>query len=629
VTDAPVVVAAPVTDAPVVVAAPISEAPLAREALPPVAAVRITNVKFDDSPENTAIRITFSGRPVYRISPEGERSRVLEFQNARIDPALERTLDTSEFQSAVQIVSSFQAPPPGDRVRVVVTLSEPVADTATLNGDTLTWTFGRPRVSRPIAAVPPPPAWSAPPPAAPVKFSQPEAAAFTVPMQPAGAFGSPRRASNTRRYSGRRINIDIKDGDIHNILRLLAKEGNVNIVTSDDVKGTVTVHLKSVPWDQALDIILQTKSLGMVRDGDIVRVAPADVLAKERDLELQQLEVKEKLKPLVVKLIAVNYANASELLNRVKSVLSDRGKAEFDQRTNTVIVKDVRENVEAAEDIVSRLDTQTPQVLIEARIVEVNTVDSLQLGIQWGGNALLSPALGNGTGLRFPSVVGVRGAADDVQAPSGGVSTVPNFVVNLPAAAGGGSGGALGLTFGSIDGAFNLNVRLSAFENRGTVKIVSSPKIATLDNKEATISQGVSIPISQVSAAGTQTVFFDAVLKLVVTPHVTQDGNIYLKIKAENNTPDFQNVGARGDPTILKKEATTELLLKDGDTTVIGGIYTSNAGQNSSEVPYLARIPILGAIFRNYQETDRRTELLIFVTPKIVNRSAAKVRTAN
>jgi type IV pilus assembly protein PilQ len=197
----------------------------------------------------------------------------------------------------------------------------------------------------------------------------------------------------------------------------------------------------------------------------------------------------------------------------------------------------------------------------------------------------------------------------------------------LPSSAGGGSGGALGLSFGSIDSTFNLNVRLSALENRGSVKIVSSPKITTLDNKTARISQGVSIPISQVSATGVQTVFFDAVLALEVKPHVTQDGNIYLNLKAENNTPDFQNVAARGDPTILKKEASTELLLRDGDTTVIGGIYTSNAGVNSSEVPFFGSIPILGALFRNHQQSDRRTELLIFVTPRIVNRAAATVRT--
>jgi type IV pilus assembly protein PilQ len=608
-----------VTAAPVVVA-------------PPAAATRIVSVKFDDSADRTRIRIGIVGRPLFKTLREGERTRILEFTNARIDPAIERTLDTSEFPSAVQIVSSFQAPPPGERVRVVVTLNEQVGDDVIIEGNSLVWAFNKPAAaSAVVSAVPPPPKWAAPiqdlGPQDPVKFNQPKAAVYTGTAQ--AGFGATRRVKpkKTRRYSGRRINIDIKDGDIHNILRLLAKEGNVNIVTSDDVKGTVTVHLKLVPWDQALDIILRTKSLGMVREGDIIRVAPAKTLAEERDLALRALEVKEKLKPLRVKLISVNYASASDLLPRVRSVLSDRGKAEFDKRTNTVIVNDVIENVEAAEDIISRLDTQTPQVLIEARIVEVNTVNVRQFGIQWGGQALLSPALGNETGLRFPSVVGLRGGADDIQTPSNGTATTPNFIVNLPAQAGGGSGGVLGMTFGSIDGAFNLNVRLSALENRGTVKIVSSPKITTLDNKKATISQGVSIPISQVSAAGTQTVFFDADLKLEVTPQVTQDGNIYLQLLVENNTPDFQNVGARGDPTILKKEAETELLLKDGDTTVIGGIYSSNAGTNTSEVPYLASIPILGALFRNYQENDRRTELLIFITPRIVNRSAAQVRT--
>ena len=619
---APVVAAAP---APVVAPAPVAAVP-APVTAPPAAATRIVSVKFDDAGDRTRIRVGIVGRPLFKTLREGERTRILEFTNARIDPAIERTLDTSEFPSAVQIVSSFQAPPPGERVRIVVTLNEQVGDDVIIEGNSVVWAFNKPAAaSAVVSAVPPAPKWAAPI-QDPVKFNQPKAAVYTGTAQ-AGFAATRRPKAKKRRYSGRRINIDIKDGDIHNILRLLAKEGNVNIVTSDDVKGTVTVHLKLVPWDQALDIILRTKSLGMVREGDIIRVAPAKTLAEERDLALRAQEVKEKLKPLRVKLISVNYASASDLLPRVRSVLSERGKAEFDKRTNTVIVNDVIENVEAAEDIISRLDTQTPQVLIEARIVEVNTVNVRQFGIQWGGQALLSPALGNETGLRFPSVVGLRGGADDIQTPSGGTATTPNFIVNLPAQAGGGSGGVLGMTFGSIDGAFNLNVRLSALENRGTVKIVSSPKITTLDNKKATISQGVSIPISQVSAAGTQTVFFDADLKLEVTPQVTQDGNIYLQLLVENNTPDFQNVGARGDPTILKKEAETELLLKDGDTTVIGGIYSSNAGTNTSEVPYLASIPILGALFRNYQENDRRTELLIFITPRIVNRSAAQVRT--
>jgi len=539
-------------------------------------------------------------------------------------------INTGDYPSAVQLVSSFQAPPPGDRVRIAVTLSALVSDTANIEGNTLVWAFAKPQ-NRPPPVAMAPPAGSGlppapPPPAAEVGYFQPRAAAYTGPAQ-ITTKGEQRTGRRRKKYTGRKITIDIKDGDIHNILRLLAKEGNINIVASDNVSGSVTMHLKMVPWDQALEIILRSKQLGMVREGDIVRVAPAKDIEDERKAELRQVEVKKKLKPLEVKLITVNHAVAQDLLDRVRSVLSSRGKAEFDQRTNTVIVKDVDDHLDTAEDLIRRLDTQTPQVLIEARIVEVNTVNQQEFGIQWGGDAVFSPATGNPTGLRFPGVIGIQGGADDQQTPAGGVATNPNFVVNLPAAAGGGSGGALGLQFGSIDGAFNLNIRLTALENQGAVKIVSSPKITTLDNNEAVISQGVSIPISQVSAAGVQTVFFDAVLRLTVKPHVTQDGNIYLTIKAENNTPDFQNVAARGDPTILKKEASTELLLKDGDTTVIGGIYTSNVGSSRSEVPVLASIPVLGMFFRKRNESDRRTELLIFVTPRIVNKAAAQVRT--
>jgi type IV pilus assembly protein PilQ len=174
---------------------------------------------------------------------------------------------------------------------------------------------------------------------------------------------------------------------------------------------------------------------------------------------------------------------------------------------------------------------------------------------------------------------------------------------------------------GSVGGAVNLNLRLSAFESAGHAKIVSSPKILTLNNKPATISQGTSIPISVVSAAGVQTVFVDATLELTVTPQVTPDGNIQLQISASKNEPDFQNTGARGDPTIIRKQAETELLIKDGDTTVIGGIYTRNAGTSVSAVPFFHKIPILGFFFRTTSESERRTELLIFITPKIVNRA--------
>jgi type IV pilus assembly protein PilQ len=582
--------------------------------------VRVGDVRFEDKADRTEIRVRVDGRATYSVRADGDRTRILELEDAQIDPSLERSLDTGAFPSAVQLVSSFQAAGQGDRVRVVATLRDRVADRVRVEGDTLVWSFDKP--ARPAATAQ----------ATEIDYNGPRAAVYAGTAQSIvvadGARADEPDRKKKKKYTGRKINIDIKDADIHNVLRLLAKEGNINIVTSDNVTGTVTVHLKMVPWDQALDLVLRSKGLDMVQEGSIVRVAKADDIKAERDREIQAQEQRQKLKPVNVKLIAVNHATASDLLTRIQSVLSDRGKAEFDARTNTVIVKDVDESLEAAEDLVRRLDTQTPQVLIEARIVEVNTNSEQQFGIQWGGDSVWSGATGNPTGLYFPSVVGISGAADDGAAPTEGTASNPNFVVNMPTPIGAGAGGGVGFTLGSVDGTFNLNVRLSAAESSGQVKIVSSPKITTLDNNLATISQGVSIPISQVSAAGVNTVFFDAVLSLKVKPHVTQDGNIYLDLDAENNTPDFQNVGARGDPTILKKNAKTNVLLKDGDTTVIGGIYTSNGGYSQAEVPFFARIPILGVLFRNHRESDRRTELLIFITPRIVNRAAASVRTA-
>ena len=612
------------------------------DGLPPPARLpsrKVTDVRFDDQRKQTRITVRVQGgKPKWSVRSEGERTRVLEIDGAVIDPALERSLDTAAFPSAVQLVSTFQAPPPGERVRVAVTLSTPVEDRISFANGQLEWTFAKPSAdalqARALPIPPPPPAYAAAPAAGKtarngaVGFEAPRAAAYVGMGQAAAAVPANQRARRVqKKYIGRKINIDIKDGDLHNILRLLAKEGNVNIVTSDEVKGTVTLHLVDVPWDQALDIILSTKGLGQVREGGIIRIDLREKLAKEREDEVNSRKVVEALKPLQVKLLSVNHADASELQKTVKGVLSARGEVQFDKRTNTLIIRDVDDHIEAAVDLVRRLDTQTSQVLLTARIVEVNTNDLKELGIQWGGQAISSPATGNATGLRFPGVIGVRGGADDQQTPTRGVPANPNFVVNLPAAAGGGSGGALGMTFGSIDGAFNLNVRLSALESRGSAKVVSQPRIATLDNVQATIKDGVRIPISQVSAAGIQTQFFNADLQLQATPQVTQDGNIYLKMKVTKATPDFQNVGARGDPTILTKEATTQLLLGDGETMVIGGIFSSNAGYSYAEVPYLGRIPILGALFRKYREDVRKSELLIFITTEIMNRRDSSVQT--
>jgi type IV pilus assembly protein PilQ len=241
----------------------------------------------------------------------------------------------------------------------------------------------------------------------------------------------------------------------------------------------------------------------------------------------------------------------------------------------------------------------------------------------------MSSATGNPTGLVFPHDMTVAGGASDATSPTAGLSPfaptvpTPNYVVNFPAPAGTGQGGALGLSLGSLAGNFNLAVRLSAFETTGHVRIISSPRILTLDHHTATISQGTSIPYSQVSAQGVQTAFQEAKLMLNVTPHVTSDGAVAIDVVITRDEPDFNQRSARGDPTILKRNATTSLLVQDGHTAVIGGIYTRNTGEGLSQVPLFGDIPIIGILFRHVQSRDARNELLIFLTPRIVNRSEA------
>ena len=442
-----------------------------------------------------------------------------------------------------------------------------------------------------------------------------------VPLQMGANHGS------ANHFSGRRIDLDFKDADIHNILRLLAEVGGVNIVTGDDVTGSVTIRMVNVPWDQALDVILQAKGLGMVRRGNLIRVAPLVTLEKEREMAIARRKQHIDLAPLETRIIPVSYATANDVQPRVRELLSTRGTVSVDDRTNVLIARDVVENLDDVEELVRSLDTQTPQVLVEARIVEATSQYTRDVGIQWGGDVTMNGATGNPTGLIFPSNIGLTGGSVDPNTPTGGTNVfqpsvaAPNFAVNLPATTGSGVGGALGITLGSVGGNVNLNVRLSAAESNGNLRIISSPRILTLDHHIAHINQGTLIPYSQVSAQGVQTAFQEAKLELKVTPHVTSDGSIAMHVLITRNEPDFTRTSSRGDPTILKREAETDLLIQDGHTAVIGGIYTRTAGRNLDQIPFFGDIPILGVLFQRRRVSDQRSELLIFLTPRIVNRS--------
>ena len=438
-----------------------------------------------------------------------------------------------------------------------------------------------------------------------------------------------RLVPGQQRYNGRRISLDLKDADIQNVLRLLADVSKLNIVASDDVNGKITIKLRNVPWDQALDIILRAKQLDKTRNGNIIRVAPLSVLRKEEELRLARQEAQVRLEPLTVRLIPVSYAVAADVSPQVQALLTERGKVNVDVRTNVLIVEDIADVLSKVERLVRTLDTQTPQVLIEARIVEARSNFSRELGIQWGGNASFSQNFGNQTGLSFPSNIRIAGGADDVQNQVVEGVLPPenpnaNYAVNLPAVVGSGAGGALGFVFGSLNGGTMLNLRLSAAEAVGKIKIVSAPKVVTLDNKEAKILSGERVPITVITANGPTTRFVDANIELRVVPHVTQEGSILMQIRAKKNELS-DRVDNLGVPGILTKEAETQMIVQDGDTAVLGGLYRRTSQENEAYVPWLGRIPILGWLFKSTSRQDARDETLIFISPRIVNRSAALI----
>ncbi len=571
---------------------------------------------------------------------------VLRVTGARVPERLQKTYDTGGLQGPMDRVTVFSPEGQKEEVRVVVDLNEGVTDRLRVEGDRVLWDFERldaraTNVKSAFAqkggavktggeglAVAPQPAQAAEDPSG-GGGAPPSGVGGGSAAESQGVNADPIRAPwrKARRYTGKRINLTIKDADIQHVLTFLAKEGKVNIIAGPEVSGKVTFHLENIPWDLALDVILRARDLDYVRQSGVIRVSTREALRKEFEQEVERRQKLEDVKQLVVRIIPVNYSQATEIARQAKELNSKKGTSSVDTRTNALIVKDTEEHVAAIEEMVRKLDTQTPQVLIEARIVEAQSSFSRDVGVQWGGNFAASSLYGNETGLSFPSALGIAGGADSNGGTAGLGSSVPittpNYAVNLPAAVGSGAGGAIGFSLGSLGGAANLNLRLSAAETEGTVKIVSSPKVLTLDNTTATISQGVQIPISVVSAQGVQTRFFDARLLLSATPHITQDGNIAMKVRITKNEPDFSNRAADGNPSVNTREAQTDLLLGDGETTVIGGIYTRSTSTAIKKVPILGDLPFIGVLFRSHSDQDKRTELLIFITPRIVNRSTA------
>jgi type IV pilus assembly protein PilQ len=418
------------------------------------------------------------------------------------------------------------------------------------------------------------------------------------------------------RFVGRRISLDFQQADITNILRLIAEVSGFNIVVGEGVKSKVTMKLVSVPWDQALDMLLKMNGLGMIRQGSIVWVDSLANIAKQQDEEARAKDSKTKAEELVDRVFYIKNLQAQELMQSLRQYLSPRGVMQFNQGSNALIVRETETKLAIVKQLVEGLDLEVPQVQIEARIVQADTVYARGLGIQWGFQA------GNRTPTDFFSVTNLTGPFGQI-AGTGTDTITRNFLVNLPAQVGGlPAVPSIGWTFGKLGGDFALDMRLSAGELLGLSKVIAAPKITTLDKREAKISQGESIPFQTTSLQGTQTTFVDANLELNVTPQITsrdpkEDGKrILMRVRATRNA-----VGARSNPagpSIDRREATTQVIVRDGETMVIGGVFVDTQNNNVQGVPYLSRMPVLGWLFKNKSEGVSKQELLIFLTPSII-----------
>ena len=460
---------------------------------------------------------------------------------------------------------------------------------------------------------------------------------FTIEINPVAATteeGS-NLFSETKEYEGQRLTLNFQDIETRAVLQLLAETSGRNIVVSDTVQGNVTLRLRNVPWDQALDIVMTTKGLDMRQNGNVIIVAPAEEIAARETADLEAQQAISELEPLYSEFMQVNYAKASDLAALISgeggggnSMLSDRGSIAVDDRTNTLLVQDTGERLQDVRRLVSALDVPIKQVLIESRIVVVGDSFSRDLGIRLGVTAVNENSSGDGgtfvTGTGTGADTMVNSAISNLGDPANGtifpvqIPTLGNrYNVNVPIAD---AAGRFALAI--LENDFLIDLELTALEAEGRGEIVSTPRVITANQKEARIEQGVEIPYQQASSSGATTVQFKkAVLSLTVTPQITPDNNIIMDLKVhKDNVGEIISTGGLGGtvPSIDTRAVETQVLVANGQTVVLGGIYETERRETINKVPFLGDIPFLGVLFRSKQVIDNKAELLIFVTPRIL-----------
>ena len=500
------------------------------------------------------------------LREDGDRL-VANLLNTRIPQRLERRLDVTDFNTPVLTVDSRQS---GNAVRLHIATRDHYEQMAYQTGNTL-----------------------------------------TIELKPITREERDRRARQEDHYSGERLSLNFQDIQVRSVLQLISDFTGLNVVVSDSVNGNITLRLENVPWDQALDIILKSRGLDQRRSGNVLMIGTADEIAAREQLRLEAASQIRTLEPLRAQFIQINYAKAADiadlLRNEDTSLLSERGTVAIDQRTNTLIVRDTERNMADIRDLIAQLDVAVRQVLIESRVVIASDRFTRDLGVRFGATRSGEAGGRSGTaGGTQPGNIGL--GADQFGVPGG-------LLVDLPAAT---SGGSVGLAVGRI-GSDLLQLELSAMETEGRGDIVSSPRVITANQQPATIEQGVEIPYEQATASGATSIAFKkAVLGLTVTPQITPDDRVLLNLLVSK---DSQGENTMAGPAINTQSVNTQVLVDNGETVVLGGIYERVNNEAARRIPFFGELPLIGGLFRSRQLEDRRSELLVFVTPKILSDS--------
>ena len=442
---------------------------------------------------------------------------------------------------------------------------------------------------------------------------------FTVDVKPIAKESAAEKEKKKLAFKGEKLSLNFQSIEVRAVLQLIADFTDLNLITSDTVSGNVTLRLKNVPWDQALDIILRSKGLAMVKDGNVISVAPAEEIAARAKLD-QTIEAQA---PLISDSIQVNYAKASDFTKLLKtkdnSLLSERGSVSVDERTNRLLIRDTAKNVAAITELVQQLDIPVRQVLIESRIVLATNDFSKELGVRFGVSNNQSSVNGANT-----DTIGVSGNSTSAEvARLGGTPTQPSrYNVNLPVTSLGATAGTIGLALSRLPFGTLIDLELSAAQTEGRSETISSPRVITSDQNKATIETGTEIPYSEASSSGAATVSFKkAVLGLEVTPQITPDDRIILDLLVSKDSPDFANNTPAGPP-IKTQSVETNVLVDNGETIVLGGVYEQTKANSVARVPFFGDLPLVGFLFRSNFEQNNKSELLIFVTPKLLKDSA-------